>query len=54
MQSFTAYNLHALADGNQHIRIREKMLEFSPTELPVSTLSPYHDFVIYLIIFYGH
>jgi len=27
-QSFTA-----LADGNQHIRIREKTLEFSPTVL---------------------
>jgi len=25
------YCPHALADGNQRIRIREKMLEFSPT-----------------------
>ena len=32
------YCPHALADGNQRIRIREKMLEFSSTVL--STLSP--------------
>jgi len=31
--------LHALADSNQSIRIREKMLEFSSTVL--STVSPY-------------
>ena len=35
------YCPHVLADGNQHIRIREKMLEFSSTVL--STLSLYHD-----------
>ena len=34
-----SYCPHALADGNQHIRIREKTLEFSTTLL--STLSPY-------------
>jgi len=34
------YCPHALADGNQCIRIREKMPEFSTTVL--STLSPYH------------
>jgi len=34
------YCPHALADGNQRIRITEKMLEFSSTVL--STLSPYH------------
>jgi len=34
------YCPHALAGGNQHIWIREKMLEFSSTEL--STLSPYN------------
>jgi len=33
------YCPHALADGNQRIRIREKTLEFSSTVL--STLSPY-------------
>ena len=33
------YGPHALADGNQHIRIREKTLEFSSTVL--FTLSPY-------------
>ena len=33
------YCPHALADGNQRIWIREKMLEFSSTVL--STLSPY-------------
>jgi len=33
--------LHALADSNQHIRIREKTLEFSSTVL--STLSLYPD-----------
>jgi len=33
------YCLHALADGNQSIRIREKTLEFSSTVL--STLSSY-------------
>jgi len=33
--------LHALADGNQRIQIREKTLEFSSTVL--STLSPYLD-----------
>jgi len=33
------YCLHALAEGNQHIRITEKMLEFSSAVL--STLSPY-------------
>jgi len=32
------YCPHALAEGNQHIRIQEKMLEFSSTVL--STLSP--------------
>ena len=32
------YCLHALADGNRHIRIREKTLEFSTV---LSTLSPY-------------
>ena len=37
----TFYCLHALADGNQRIRIREKTLEFSSTVL--STLSPYLD-----------
>jgi len=31
--------LHALADGNQRIRIREKTLEFSSPVLP--TLSPH-------------
>jgi len=36
------YCQHALADGNQRIRIREKMLEFSSTALPAS--SPYHQF----------
>jgi len=36
------YCPHALADGNQRIRIRKKALEFSSTVL--STLSPYlHD-----------
>jgi len=34
--------LHALADGNQYIRIREKMLEFSSTLL--SALSPYLEY----------
>ena len=34
------YCLHALTDGNQEIRIREKTLEFSSTVL--STLSQYH------------
>jgi len=34
------YCPHALADGNQRIRITEKTLEFSSTVL--STLSPYH------------
>ena len=33
------YCVHALADGNQHIRIREKTLEFSSTVL--SALSRY-------------
>jgi len=33
------YGPHALADGNQRIRIREKTLEFSLTML--SALSPY-------------
>jgi len=33
------YCLHALADGNQHVHIREKTLEFSSAVL--STLSPY-------------
>ena len=33
------YCLHALADDNQRIQIREKMLEFSSTVL--STLSPF-------------
>jgi len=33
------YCPHALADGNQRIRIREKTLEFSPTVS--STVSPY-------------
>jgi len=32
------YCLHALADGKQHIRVREKTLEFS---IVLSTLSPY-------------
>jgi len=32
------YCPHALAGGNQHIRIREKMLEFSTV---LSTQSPY-------------
>ena len=32
------YCLHALADGNRRIRIREKTLEFSTV---LSTLSPY-------------
>jgi len=36
------YCPHALAGSNQHIRIREKMLEFSSTML--STLSPYCTF----------
>ena len=36
---------HALADGNQHIRTGEKILEFSSTEL--STLSPYHSFIYF-------
>ena len=39
MQSFTARMRHALAGGNQRIRIREKTLEFSSTVL--STLPPY-------------
>ena len=34
------YCPHALADGNQHIRIREKTLEFSSTVL--AKLSAYH------------
>jgi len=34
------YCPHALADGNQNIRIMQKTLEFSPAVL--STLSPYH------------
>jgi len=33
------YCLHALADGNQCIRIREKTLEFSTV---LSTLCPYN------------
>jgi len=37
------YCPHALAGGNQLIRIREKTLEFSSTVL--STLSPYLQFV---------
>jgi len=32
------YCPHALADGNQHIRIREKMLEFSSTVLSALSL----------------
>jgi len=32
------YCLHSLADGNQRIQIREKMLEFSTV---LATLSPY-------------
>ena len=32
------YCLHALADGNQHIQIREKMLEFSSTVLSALSL----------------
>jgi len=35
------YCPHALADGNEHIWIRQKTLEFSSTVL--STLSPYHN-----------
>jgi len=38
------YCPHALADGNQRIRIREKMQEFSSTVL--STLSPYLDLLM--------
>jgi len=34
------YCPHALVGGNQHIQIREKMLEFSSTVSP--TLSLYH------------
>jgi len=34
------YCIHAVADDNQHIQIREKTLEFSSTVL--STLSLYH------------
>jgi len=37
--------LHALADGNQYIRIREKMLEFSSTLL--SALSPYLEYKVH-------
>jgi len=37
------YCPHALAGGNQRIRIREKMLEFSSTVL--CTLSPYRNTV---------
>jgi len=33
------YCPHALADGNQHIRVREETLKFSSTVLPA--LSPY-------------
>jgi len=32
------YSPHALADGNQHIRIRDKVLEFSTV---LSMVSPY-------------
>jgi len=32
------YCPHALADGNQHIQIREKMLEFSSTVLSALSL----------------
>jgi len=37
--------LHALADGNQYIRIGEKMLEFSSTLL--SALSPYLEYKVH-------
>jgi len=40
------YCPHALADGNQRIRIREKMLELSLTVS--STLSPYLNQSLYL------
>jgi len=33
-------SLHSLADGNQHVRIREKTPQFSSTELPAQSL--YH------------
>jgi len=39
------YCSHTLADSNQHIWIREKMLEFSSTvssTLSPTKLSPYH------------
>ena len=35
------YCPHALADGNQHIRIREKTLEFSSTMLSTLSLYPF-------------
>ena len=34
------YCPHAFADGNQHIRITEKMLEFSSTVLSTQSLYP--------------
>jgi len=37
------YCPHALADGNQCIQIREKMLEFSSTVLSALSLYPHKD-----------
>jgi len=40
---------HALADGSEHIRIRENTLEFSSVVLPVP--SPYHPDLYYNYVF---
>jgi len=42
---------HALDDGNKHIHIREKTLEFSSVVLPV--LSPYHPDLYYNYVFFS-
>jgi len=39
MEDFV-YCWHALGDGNQRIRIREKTLEFSSTVLPAPSPNP--------------
>ena len=42
--ALTSLCLHALADGNQHIQIREKTLEFSTPQQCIYTVSvPHHN-----------